>query len=453
MGRHVLQTKRYRAARLIGWSLTAAVVLSGCNGLKPTDPSSVGDGTAKNDPGATHLDPSLNGGISPTSAPVGGNTTTGTPTNAASTPATGSNPGVALNTSVNSTTGVVSGPNGSDVNNALPTTIAPGVAVGGTASGGPIAVGPNGAFTYDPNSGEVYDKNNQYVRGTSFALPGEAELPASDANASVTTVDGAEVRYVDAGNSLFVDTKGLKPSTVYTGTLIWPNGTTEPQDFNSDANGGIKGVSGNFIEFPHMGFHHMTVSKDSYAAVTGQYKVELRGKADNALAQTIYFAVRKRPVVMVTNANYQEQTVTFSDQPGALYVHASGFQPNAPVSITLIHANVNRLSPMVDGQDMSSNVIDGLTGLRFRADANGNVHQPLMSWTTRDPVADDLVVVAKVYNSLPKFVLNQDTAIIDHPTFVIKNSNDYFASVNAGNSGAGGVINGTTISGDAGASQ
>lgn len=423
-----------------------ACLLSGCKGALPVGVGGGADGGANGSgAGETHLPSEVNAGGTLGTAQAG-SSTTGTPNGTANGGANGTANGTAGGTNPNLTGAVGVGVNGGTAGNGSGDN---GTSTDGSNSTGSGDAGGGPSFTVNPLTGGIFDSKGHYLRGTLFALPDEPALPASDPNAQITAVDGSQVSYIDAGNSLFVDTKGLTPNGQYTAVLTFPNGSTESQPFAADANGGIKGVSGNFIEFPHVGFHHITVSQNSYAALTGQYKLELKTSSDNLTAQTMYFYVRKRPVVMVTDSHFQEQTVLFSDQPGQLFVHASGFAPGTLISFTVIHANVNRLSPMTNGQDLSNDVFENLGGLRFKADDNGNVHQPLLSWTTRTPVDDDLVVVAKYLNGQSTYVEGEDVAIIDHPTFVIKDSQAYFASVNAGQ-GNGGVLNGTNIPGDAG---
>ncbi|MDB5100766.1 MAG: hypothetical protein JWM80_5187 [Cyanobacteria bacterium RYN_339] len=298
-----------------------------------------------------------------------------------------------------------------------------------------------------PATGQLVDAaTGRILRGTKDALPGEAALPKSDPNSTVTTVDTGAVAYVDAGNTIFVETKGLKPKATYTGTLIWPNGKTTAQDFLASDGGNISSVVGNFIEFPHVGFHHAEVPKDTYGAVTGSYKVELAEKGNATPAQTIFFGVRKRPVLMVTDKDFVEKTVCFSDHNEALFLHGTGFPPNVDVSVSVINDNINRLTPMVDGQPITSKIWENLGGLRFTTDANGNFHQKLISWFFRQPVEGSLVLVGKYLNDADKFVANEDIAIVDHPTFVIKNSKDYFGGIAATDPTA--LIKGSDIQGD-----
>lgn len=279
----------------------------------------------------------------------------------------------------------------------------------------------------------------EVLRGTLEPQPGDPPLPESAPQALVTTTGGVPANYIDAGNSIFVETKGLKPETEYMSTLHWPNGKKTEQAFTSSAGGNIQTALGNFLEFPHVGFHQASVDPNKDSVVAGKYRVEIADKSGNVV-QTIYFAVRARPVLFITNKDNQERSIYFADYSEELFLHGEGFPPESLVNVWVIKGDVNRLNPMTNGLALEDKVLDNLKNIRFQADANGRIHTKLLSWGKRDAVEQSLVVVGKYLNDEPKFVMGEDIAIIDHPTFVIKNSKDYFQAVGAG---AEGVIKGS----------
>ena len=256
-------------------------------------------------------------------------------------------------------------------------------------------------------------------------------LPASAPNAALTTVDGTRVQYIDAGNTLFLETSGLKPTAKYLANTAWPNGHTTSQPFNSDAGGNIDGPQGKFIEFPHTGFYELQLPLDKPGIVAGDYHVDLVEADTKHVAQTVYFHVRARPLIFSTTKTLQERTVFFSDRPDEVYLHGEGLPANALVTVFVIKADVNRFNPLADGTTIADKVFESIGGIRYKADAQGMINERILTWGLRDPVANSLVVIGKYLNSEPTYIAQEDMAIVDHPTFVIKSGKDFFAAVAA----------------------
>jgi hypothetical protein len=263
------------------------------------------------------------------------------------------------------------------------------------------------------------------------ATIGVQPLPASNPNAALTTVDGTRVQYIDAGNTLFLETSGLKPTAKYLANTSWPNGHTTSQPFQSDAGGNISGPQGKFIEFPHTGFYELQLPLDKPGIVTGDYRVDLVEADSKLVAQTVYFHVRPRPLIFATTKGVQERTVYFSDRPDEVYLHGEGLPPNALVTVYVIKADVNRFNPLVDGTSIADKTFENLSGLRYKADAMGMINQKVLTWSTRAAVDTSLVVIGKYLNSEANFRAAEDMAIVDHPTFVIKDGKAFFDALKA----------------------
>jgi hypothetical protein len=271
--------------------------------------------------------------------------------------------------------------------------------------------------------------------GATVALPKDASLklpvtalPSSDPNAAVKTVDGLRVSDVDAGSTLFVETKGLKPSTDYTGTLVWPNGKRTEQPLKSTAGGNIQGAQGNFIEYPHVGFYEAQITPGEPGVVTGDFHVDITEKGASVPTQTIYFSVRPRPVIFAVSDTNHERVVFFSDRPDKVFLHAEGLPPNTLVNLWVVVANINRFTQLQDGMTLDDKVFENLKDLAFRTNAKGVFDTQLLAWPTRQPVTDSLVVIGKYLNSDHKYVQAEDLAISDHPTFLIKSGADFFGA-------------------------
>lgn len=300
-------------------------------------------------------------------------------------------------------------------------------------------------YHYDPATGHyVNDKGEvlanataveQASFGATVALPKDSglklptsDLPSSDPNAAIKTVDGLRVSDVDAGSTLFLETKGLKPSTDYTGTLIWPNGKRTEQPLKSTAGGNIQGAQGNFIEYPHVGFYEADITPGEPGVVTGDFRVEITEKGATTPTQSVYFSVRPRPVIFSVSDTHHERVVFFSDRPDKVFLHAEGLPPETLVDLWVVVANINRFTQLQDGMTLDDKVFDNLKGLTFRSNAKGVFDAQLMAWPTREAVTDSLVVIGKYLNSEHKYVQAEDLAISDHPTFLIKSGADFFGA-------------------------
>jgi hypothetical protein len=255
------------------------------------------------------------------------------------------------------------------------------------------------------------------------APPVGAGAPPSfvgDLSATVTTVEGTRINYVDAGSTIFVETKGLKPSADYVGTLVWPNGVHTVQPLKSTAGGNISGAQGNFIEYPHVGFYEATMVPGQAGVVTGNFRVEISEK-DGPLAQTINFTVRPRPVIFAVSDSNHERVVFFSDRTDQIKLHGEG--------LWVVSANINRFTQLQDGMTLGDKTFEGFRDLRVRTNDVGVFDAPLLSWPTRAAVTDSLVVIGKLYNDSPTYIAAQDIAISDHPTFLIKKGSDFFGAM------------------------
>lgn len=269
------------------------------------------------------------------------------------------------------------------------------------------------------------------VAAPSNLLPASAlkAAPASDPNAAVKTAENLRITEIDAGNTVFVETKGLKPETEYIGVLTWPNGTKTTQPLKSTAGGNISGPQGNFIEFAHSGFYNADMTPGEAGIVTGDFKLDIVEKGDGTIAQTINYTVRPRPIIFAVNEASTARTVFFSDRADQVFLHGEGFPANTPVSVWVIRQNCNRFNPLVDGISMEDKVLDNLKNLRFRTNDKGVFDTQIMAWPRREKVDESLVVVGKYFNSDSKYIAAEDVAITDHPTFVIKPGGDYFNAI------------------------
>ncbi len=284
------------------------------------------------------------------------------------------------------------------------------------------------------------------ARGTLNPLAGDQALPAPVVNpaagaivTSVRTADGEAANYIYAGNTVFVEASGLTPAKEYRATLKWPNGVTTFQDFKADEGGNCTGPQGKFIEYPHAGFFKAKIKVGENNVVTGAYSVEIVEKATGTPAVTIPFAVKGRPILFTRDKYLNERTLYFSDQSEEVYVHGEGFPPATTVLVWIVKADVNRLTPMEDGLKLDDKVFDDRKELTFQTDANGIIDAPLLAWFTRDRVETPLVMVSKFLNSEPTYNANEDIAISDHPTFLIKTTKEYFEAVNGSTGGSAGV--------------
>lgn len=282
-------------------------------------------------------------------------------------------------------------------------------------------------------SGKQVLVNGDTVLNSPVALP--SALPSSDPKAALKTADGTRVQYIDAGNTLFLETTGLTPNTDYQAKINWPGPAASPlvQDapFKSDAGGNIDGPSGKFLEFPHTGLFHLQLAAGKSSLITGDFRVDLLEKASQKVVQQVYFHVRPRPLIVATNASLTENTVFFSDRPDEIHFHGEGLPANSYVTVSVIKSDVNRFNALADGTTIQDKLFENLHDLRYHTNAQGVFDERVMAWGTRTPIDNSLVVIGKYLNSEPTFVANEDTAIIDHPTFVIKDGIAYFAAVRA----------------------
>lgn len=416
--------------------LAVAILLAGCNAPLPTaqgpvDESSVANKGRKTGTVPTGGAPTNNGAPSAN----GGGATGGTTPNSTGTGGTGATGG---------TTGGDTGAGGTGTTGGTTGTGTTGGTTGGTDPGTGTAlalpqVNPANGLPVNQQTGGV-------ARGTLTPLEGDKPLPAPSVNpaagnivTSVRTADGQAANYIYAGNTVFVEANGLTPAKEYRATLKWPNGVTTFQDFKADEGGNCNGPQGKFIEYPHAGFFKTKVKLGENNVVTGEYQVEIVEKATGTHAVTIPFAVKGRPILFTRDKYLNERTLFFADQSEEVYVHGEGFPPETTVLVWIVKADVNRLTPMVDGLKLDDKVFEDRKELAFQTDAKGMIDAPLLAWFTRERVETPLVMVSKFLNSEPTYIANEDIAISDHPTFLIKTTNEYFEAVNGSTGGPAGV--------------
>ncbi|MEB3196785.1 MAG: hypothetical protein VKP62_06235 [Candidatus Sericytochromatia bacterium] len=284
----------------------------------------------------------------------------------------------------------------------------------------------------DPQTGEV-------VRGTLTPLPGEkplSALPGSKVNMRVMTADGVAASYFFPGNTVFVEATGLKPTTKHRVLLKWPNGVESKQEFTADEAGNMQGPQGKFVEYPHTGFYNVAVTPGKSVVVTGEFVLQLIELESNLQVGQVNFAVRKGPIVFAVGLDkpvsnppvYKQRAVYFADFPEEVFLHGEGFQPGQKVVVNMVMADVNRLKPMADGLTIADKVVDPFRDMAFEADANGIFDKKVIAWFKREPVKDSMVIISKFLNDMPTFVRSEDIAITDHPTFLIKDSQEFFAA-------------------------
>ncbi|MEB3223509.1 MAG: hypothetical protein VKS61_15655 [Candidatus Sericytochromatia bacterium] len=327
----------------------------------------------------------------------------------------------------------------------------------GTASGTvPVGQGgasgtvPTGGLTgptptpppINPATGQgINQQTGDAIRGTVDALPGEKTLATpkpTPITFTVLTADGTPANYFFAGNTVFIEASGLKAGDKYSATLVWPNGKKTMQEFTADEGGNMQGPQGKFIEYPHAGFYNVSVIQGQKVVVTGEFMVELRHVPTDAVVGERPFAVRPGPVIFsagrdrrstLENPVYTQRTLYFSDTFEEVYLHGEGFEPGTQLVINMIQANVNRQNPMPDGLLMTDKLVSPFTNLTYQCNDDGVFDAKVNSWFTREAVKDSMVIIGKYLNDSPNFVRAEDIAITDHPTFLIKNSKDFFDAI------------------------
>ena len=405
-------------------AIALAILLVGCSAPTPTAPGVVDESSVGSKGRKTGTFPTGNApDDQPGGTAAGGGATGG---GATGTDATGQPGGTTPGADGTTTTG---GANGNGV-------AGPDGQTG--ANGLPLVNAANGL--------PVNQQTGGLARGTLGPLEGDAAVPPPTVNpaagnivTSVRTADGEAANYIYAGNTVFVEASGLTPAKEYRATLKWPNGKTTFQDFKADEGGNCAGPQGKFIEYPHAGFFKIQVKPGENNIVTGQYQVEIVEKATGTPAVTIPFAVKPRPIVFTRDKDLNERTLFFSDASEEIYVHGEGFPPETTVLLWVVQAEVNRLTPMESGLKLEDAVFESRRELAFQTDAKGIIDAPLMAWFTRERVESPLVMVAKYLNSEPTYVAEEDIAISDHPTFLIKTTNEYFGAINGSVGGPSGV--------------
>lgn len=414
--------------------LALAILLAGCSTPAPTAQVPIDESNVANKGRKT-------------GTPTGGTTQTGTgvPGQNGATGGTTGGPGGPGSTDP----GVVAGATNTDGMGATGGTTGTGTTDGGPGNGTAGGTTTNTAALplVNPANGlPVNQVTGGLARGTLNPLAGDAPLPAPVVNpaagnitTSVRTADGEAANYIYAGNTVFVEASGLTPAKEYRATLKWPNGVTTFQDFKADEGGNCAGVQGKFIEYPHAGFFKTKVKVGENNVVTGAYSVEIVEKATGTPAVTIPFAVKGRPILFTRDKYMNERTLYFSDQSEEVYIHGEGFPPQTTVLVWIIKADVNRLTPMENGLKLDDKVFEDRRELTFQTDAKGIIDAPLLAWFTRERVESPLVMVSKFLNSESTYLENEDIAISDHPTFLIKTTNEYFEAINGATGGPAGV--------------
>jgi hypothetical protein len=280
----------------------------------------------------------------------------------------------------------------------------------------PVSIAKN------PASGKLVDlATNTVLRGTTSALPGESPVPLSDPNVVATTVDGKRVSYIDAGETLLMETSHLAPNKLYNALLTWPNGLVTERDFTSNGEGVISQQQNNAELYPHIGFYRLKVQHNSPSISTGVFKIDIK-QPKLPIEQTLYFRVRPRPVVFVTDADSTDIIHFFYDKPAQLFLHAEGLRPNQKLSAWVIKQRVGYTHPLKDGLTLDDKVFANLANVEYRANDKGVIHQELLSWNQRDAIVGSYVVVGKVLNSLHVYKASEDLGITDHQTFTINAS-------------------------------
>lgn len=300
-----------------------------------------------------------------------------------------------------------------------------------TATPTPPPVNPATQQGLDQQTGQV-------TRGTVDALVGEKPIstPAPSAvKFNVLTADGTPANYFFAGNTVFIEATGLKPGDKYRATLLWPDGSKTAQEFVADEGGNMTSKQGKFIEYPHAGFYNREVKPGETIAVTGEFKMELRHITTDAVVGERPFAVRTGPIIFTAGIDrtknaaqpvYTQRTLYFSDTFEEVYLHGEGFEPGTQLVINMIKANVNRQNPMQDGLKLSDKLVQPYVNLTYQCNAKGVFDAKVNAWFKTDPVADSMVVIGKFLNDSDTFVRGEDIAITDHPTFLIKDSKEFF---------------------------
>jgi hypothetical protein len=399
-------------------ALTAAFLAVGCTGNLPVAPPDQDTGTTKARGNTTGKANGAKPGASPAPGVGGGAGTEGT---------AGSGLSGAKADGASTATTVVTGqtPGASG-------TLATGLVTGPTPT--PPPVNPATGQGLNQQTGEI-------IRGTVDALPGEKALATPVPTAikfNVLTADGTPANYFFAGNTVFIEASGLKPGDKYRATLKWPSGKTSMQEFAADEAGNMQGPQGKFIEYPHAGFYNVPVIQGEKVVVTGEFKVELRHVATDQVVGERPFAVRSGPVIFsagrdrtstLENPIYTQRTLYFSDTFEEVYLHGEGFEPGTQLVVNMVQANVNRQNPMPDGLLMTDKLVQPFTNLTYQCNDKGVFDAKVISWFQREAVKDSMVIIGKYLNDEPNFVRAEDIAITDHPTFLIKNSKEFFDAI------------------------